>query len=331
MEIVIPFDMTSKQSITVYRYHDDVSEALTQNPSEGKEGYVVNSDSITVYAKKFSTYAIGYTVSVPAANNKPSSGSSSSSSGSSSSSSRTYTITNNIGGIVTASAEKAASGETVTLTVIPDSGYTLEELLVVDANGKAVTLTKISDDKYTFVMPASKVSVDAQFVTTDQHEDCPSKAFVDLDSSLWYHEYVDYVLTNGLMGGYGSGVFGPNDSLTRGQLMTILARMAGQTAQSVSEGVAWAVANGISDGTNPGEVISRQQLATMLWRYAGSPTVSEDATFTDAAQISSYAVDAVKWATKLGILSGYSDGSVKPRSTATRAHASKMLTKFAEK
>lgn len=119
--------------------------------------------------------------------------------------------------------------------------------------------------------------------------------------------------------------------------MTMLARYDGQDTAGGSEwyekGMNWAVAEGISDGSNPTGNITREQLVTMLYRYAGSPEVSADAlnAFSDAADISDYAKNAVAWAVSNGIVNGMGDGTFAPQANATRAHVAAMFMRFAQR
>ena len=179
----------------------------------------------------------------------------------------------------------------------------------------------------------------------DGGADCPSRGFTDLDIvGTWYHEAVDYVLRNGLMSGYGNGLFGPDDTLTRAQFAQILYNRAGKPAVTGGSGftdvpdgkwyapaVAWAAANGIVGGYGsglfgPDDNITREQLAVMLWRYAGSPAATErELRFTDADKAGGYALEALGWAVENGVLNGYGDGRLDPGGLATRAQAAQML------
>ena len=259
-------------------------------------------------------------------------------------------------GKVTSNRTNASSGSTVTLTVTPDSGYVLDALTVTDSRGNEIKLTAQGGGKYTFTMPSRAVTVKASFVPLpddtqkpcDGGADCPSRSFTDLGSvGTWYHEAVDYVLRNGLMGGYGNGTFGPNNNLTRAQFAQILFNKEGRPVvnyllqySDVAEGawyteaIRWATSQGIvgghGDGTfGPNDNITREQLAVMLWRYAGSPAATEkELHFTDADQASGYALEALRWAVENGIISGYGDGQLAPKGLATRGQAAQMLMNF---
>ena len=169
----------------------------------------------------------------------------------------------------------------------------------------------------------------------DGGENCPSAAFADLstDPAIWYHEGVDYMLSNGLMNGVGDGKFAPEGIVTRGTLMTMLARLDGvdTTGGSVwyEKGVNWAVEKGVSDGTNPTATITREQIVTMLWRYVGEPETAGEqyATFADADSVSDWAAEAMNWAVANGIVQGV-DNQLKPQGEASRAQLATMLFRY---
>ena len=235
-------------------------------------------------------------------------------------------------GTVTVSPRSAEKGDSVTITVKPDSGYQLDDLTVTDKNGKELKLTDKGNGKYTFTMPASKVTVTPTFVKIAQQP--TGKTFVDVDKSDWFADAVAYVTDKGLMNGTGSDTFSPNASTTRGMLMTVLARYAGEDTTGGSpwyqKGMNWAKAKGVSDGTNPEVNITREQLVTMLYRYAGSPATNGSLdNFSDAASVSSYAVNAMQWAVANGIVNG-SNGKLNPQNNATRAQVAAILMRFCE-
>ena len=256
-----------------------------------------------------------------------------SSGGGSSSPSYSVTIPNKTeNGTVTVSPRSAEKGDTVTITAKPDSGYQLDDLAVTDKNGKELKLTDKGNGKYTFTMPASKVTVTPTFVKIAQQP--TGKTFVDVAKSDWFADAVAYVTDKGLMNGTGSDTFSPNASTTRGMLMTVLARYAGEDTTGGSpwyqKGMNWAKAKGVSDGTNPEVNITREQLVTMLYRYAGSPKANGSLdSFSDAASVSSYAVNAMQWAVANGIVNG-SNGKLNPQNNATRAEVAAILMRFCE-
>ncbi len=261
-------------------------------------------------------------------------------------------------GKVTSNRTNAASGSTIALTATPDIGYVLDTLTVTDSRGNEVKLTAQSGGKYTFTMPSRAVTVKATFTLLlddtqkpcDGGADCPSRSFTDLRSvGTWYHEAVDYVLRNGLMGGYGNKTFGPNDNLSRAQLTQILFNKEGRPAVNYpmnfsdvtneawyTKAIRWATSQGIVGGYGngtfgPNDNITREQLAVMLWRYAGSPAATnKELHFTDADQASGYALEALRWAVENGVITGKGGGILDPQGLATRAQVAQMLKNYLE-
>ena len=256
-----------------------------------------------------------------------------SSSSSSSSASNTVSASTASNGKVALDKSTAKKGDTVTVTVTPDAGYQLDKLTVTDVKGKTVDVTKKSDGKYTFTMPDSKVTITPTFSKIEDTK--PSKnGFDDVASSDWFADAVKYVSDKGLMSGTGSDKFAPSATTTRAMLMTVLARYAGEDttggATWYEKSMEWAKAKGVSDGTNPNADITREQLVTMLYRYAGTPAVNGSLSdFSDAASVSSYAVNAMQWAVENGIVNG-SNGKLNPQDNATRAQVAAILMRFCE-
>lgn len=161
----------------------------------------------------------------------------------------------------------------------------------------------------------------------------PAPQFADVAPSAWYSEAAGYVSANGIMTGTGDGVFSPDAQMTRAMLWTVLGRLDGAEVSAAAGpwyagAQAWCVEKGVSDGANPNGNITRQELVTMLWRYAGSPAASADLTaFTDASAVSGWAAGAVEWAVSAGLLQG-SAGALNPAGTATRAEVAAILMRF---
>lgn len=158
------------------------------------------------------------------------------------------------------------------------------------------------------------------------------KSFPDTGSH-WAGDAITFVSARELFSGTESGSFAPDAPLSRAMLMTVLARLDGADTRSgavwYEAGMHWAVSHGVSDGTNPEGLITREQLAVMLYRYAQSPTPALQAlSFPDAAQVSGYAGDAMCWAVEQGILTGGSSGQLDPGGEATRAEAAAMLMRY---
>ena len=158
-----------------------------------------------------------------------------------------------------------------------------------------------------------------------------SKFFSDVPAANWASDAVAFVSSRELFNGTGANTFSPNAPMTRQMLMTVLARLDGTdtSGNAYAKGMEWAIRNGVSNGSDPEGKITREQLATMLWRYAGSPSVSGRMTgFVDADQISGYAEDAMLWATKAGIIGGKGNGQLDPKGYATRAEVAAMLMRY---
>lgn len=158
-----------------------------------------------------------------------------------------------------------------------------------------------------------------------------SKFFTDVPAANWASDAVAFASSRELFNGTGANTFSPNAPMTRQMLMTVLARLDGTdtSGNAYAKGMEWAIRNGVSNGSDPEGKITREQLATMLWRYAGSPSVSGRMTgFVDADQISGYAEDAMLWATKAGIIGGKGNGQLDPKGYATRAEVAAMLMRY---
>ena len=233
-------------------------------------------------------------------------------------------------GTVTANRRYAERGDTVTITVTPDKGYTLETLTVTDKNGKEVKLTE-KNGKYTFTMPASKVTVTATFMD----DNTMLNFFVDVKASDYYYDAVLWAAQNGITSGTDAEHFSPNQPCTRAQIVTFLWRAAGSpepkamssfadvsTDAYYAKAVAWAVENGITTGTGDGKfspdaTCTRAQSVTFLFRAIGK-LVDSKAEFSDVLTDSYYA-NAVAWAVENGVTNGIGDGLFGPDNSCTRA------------
>ena len=158
--------------------------------------------------------------------------------------------------------------------------------------------------------------------------------FKDVAQNSWYAGAVQYVTSNSLMNGTSTTAFSPSATMSRGMLMTVLARYAGESTEGGTvwheKGMNWAKNKGISDGSAPNANITREQLAAMLYRYAGEPDGAADlSAYADAGSVSAYAEKAVQWCVKNGILTGKTSSTLAPKATATRAECAAMLQRFA--
>ena len=266
----------------------------------------------------------------------------------------TYSITlpdKTEGGEVTSSRRSAGKGDAVTLTVTPEDGYTLSSLTVKDSKGNGLALTNRGKGEYSFTMPASKVTVEAAFAK--ENPSTGGLPFTDVKANDWFYDSVKYVYEQGLMAGTSTTTFSPDAEITRGMIVSILWRQAGAPDMEdeiwgypyadvdaeayYGTAVYWARLNGIAFGYGnnefgPTDPITREQLAVILWRYAGSPAASGSlAGYTDAGSVSGYAVDALRWAVSEGIVSGTSIATLSPQGSATRAQAAAMLQRYLER
>ena len=248
------------------------------------------------------------------------------------------------GGTVTADPTAAKAGATVTLTPVPDRGYQVGTVAVTDRFGEAVAVTEQADGTYTFVMPNGQVTVTVTFAEAPL-------PFPDVTEGDWFYDAVRYAYETGLMDGVGDSLFAPNSETTRAQLVTILYRLAGEPDVSgdvgfadvesglwYSNAVLWAAEKGIVNGISetefaPSGDLTREQLATILYRYAESAGYDVSASadlsgFPDAGDIQSYATQALSWAVAEGLLQGFEDDSLQPGGTATRAQIAAILMRF---
>ena len=355
IEIVVPYDMSGKENIKVYRHHNEMATDFTllaarPTGSFEDETYCLDTanDLIYVYARKFSTYGISYTVAAPAPSPAPA---------------YSVTVEDSRNGSVTASGKSAAKGSTVTITVKPDEGYALKTLTVLDKDGNALGLTSKGGGKYTFTMPGGEVTVTAAFTDEDgwnrsytdcpKDETCPIEPFPDAVNKEWYHDGVHFCIENGLMVGFPDGNFYPYGDVTRAQVVTILWRLEDSPVVNYAmqfedapadawftEAVRWAASNGVVTGYSdkafgPNDAITREQFAAILWRYSKlkgyDVSVGEDTNilnYNDAQSVSSYAVPAIQWACGSGMISGTSALTLDPTGVTSRAQAATMFMRY---
>lgn len=245
-----------------------------------------------------------------------------------------------LNGKIVANLELAAKGTTVTLTATPDEGYNLSSLTVTDSKGNELELTDKGDSKYTFVMPASAVTVNAVFEKVEPAESTPIDEthlfpFTDVLRTDWFCNAVEYVFTNDLMSGTAPYTFDPQGKMNRAMVWTVLGRMAdadvdGSESPWYSKVQAWAMSNNVSDGTNPTNSISRQELMTMLWRYIGSPAATADLSkFSDSESVADWAGDAMQWAVSTGLIVG-DNGRLNPTGDARRCEVAIIFMRYCE-
>lgn len=261
----------------------------------------------------------------------------------------TYAVTtpDTTGGTVTVSPSRASSGRTVTITAAPDTGFALESLTVLDSRGNEIALTDKGDGKYTFTMPASRVTVEASFTPAPL-------PFEDVAPGAWYESAVRYAYFHNIMEGMRETEFAPATALTRAMAVQILYNLEGQPDLSdenlgysyedvdaqawYGDAVYWAritgVATGYGDGTfQPGDSITRQEFAQMLYNYAkykGYDLTAAGALsqFPDSESVADWAEAAMRWANGNQLINGHDDGTIDAAGIGTRAQAASILMKF---
>ena len=362
LEVLLPLptQLQGKYSYCVYRVHSSTGQEDDKTAQELKQGeanknnlgeyFTVNNDKtgLTLYVRCFSTYAIGFTE--PGGNNGGGS-----SGGGASAPAYTPTVEHSEYGTIAVHPDSAQKGDRVTITPTPEEGYTVDTVTVTDADGQAVAFTANDDGSYTFIQPAGKVTISVTFrQSTDtsscpRDERCPIAPFTDADRSAWYHDGVHYCVENGLMVGTGKTTFEPDAAMTRGMLVTILWRLEGSPIVDApmdyddvtledwyGQAVRWADSTGVvtgygNGGFGPNDPITREQMAAILWRYAGSPGVEGSlSAFADGTQTSGWAQPAMIWAVNQGLITGAGNNHLEPRGQATRAQAAALLMRFAE-
>ena len=255
-------------------------------------------------------------------------------------------------GNYTVRPSRAEKGDTVTITAKPDEGYQVGKVTVTDESGSTIKVTNKGDGVYTFTMPNSDVEVKVAFVPEGQW----TNPFVDVPEDAWYYDAVQYVNENGLMAGTSANTFAPDLTTTRGMIVTILYRLEGSpnieneiwgypfkdvdANAYYATAVYWARMNGIVAGYSdelfgPNDTITREQMATILYRYAqykGCDTTAKAdlSSYTDAAQVGSWASDAIRWANAEGLVNGTSATTLTPKGSATRAQVAVILTRFCQ-
>ena len=300
---------------------DGSVEYFLKTAKRGANTFEIKDGCAVFTITKFSTFELSGTVTYVA----PSSG------GGSSSSSRRYDVSapSVKHGDVTVSPKRASKGDTVTITVKPDSGYELDTLTVKDVSGSKIKVKDKGDGKFTFTMPASKVTVSAEFAEIETLD------FADVSTDAYYYEAVKWAAKKGITGGTGDGTFNPNGACTRAHIVTFLWRAAGSPAPKstvsfadvpadsyYAKAVAWAVENGITLGTgdgtfSPNATCTRAQSVTFLYRALGTAPTTVNG-FTDVTADAFYA-DAVAWAVESGVTNGTSASTFSPNNGCTRA------------
>ena len=277
-------------------------------------------------------------------------GSSSGGGGGSHSASYIITASASIGGEISPDKKVTVSrGADQTFVIKPAVGYVISDVLV---DGKSVG----PQTSYTFKDVRASHTIQALFVAEDmsghgRHGDCPKDEtcpiwpYTDSIPTAWYHDGVHYCIERGLMIGTAPALWEPNIPFSRAMMAQVLYNNGGRPEVS-GEGVfadvdkewywpaiTWGGRNkvlwGYGDGNyGPQDSITREQLATLLWRYSGQPQAGVQLNFSDAAQVSDYAREALCWASQHGVINGYPDGSFRPQGYASRAEAAQMIMRY---
>ena len=250
------------------------------------------------------------------------------------------TVLESENGSVELSTTVASPGAKVYITAVPDEGCELSDLIAVDGSGKSLTLTPEEDGSFSFTMPSGNVTVAAEFVIPIVEPNPPEPEKITFDDVLesdWYYSEISYVCENGLMNGIGGNLFAPNAALTRAMTVTILSRLDGVESLEGDDwyvnGANWAVENRISDGTMLDANVTREQLVTMIYRYAEYKGYYTDYTeqlwaYPDAADVSDWATEAFNWAIDKEMITGRDTGELDPQGEATRAEAAAIIVRY---
>ena len=247
---------------------------------------------------------------------------------------RVETVEKRADGTTVETVESASGGITASVSVPKSVGSTRVDIPVSKPSGSMVAVIVHPDGTEEIVRGsvvtetgvALRAEGDVRLKIIDN-----AKSFNDM-ADHWAKDAVEFASSRELFNGVGNDAFGPDRSMTRGMVSTVLARLAGADTAGgetwYAKGTVWAVENGISDGTAPEQPVTREQLAAMLYRYAGSPTVSGELGFDDADSISAWARDAVRWCVDNGILNGVGSNRMTPQDLARRGQVAAMLMRF---
>ena len=256
-------------------------------------------------------------------------------------------------GTVTTSPSRPEEGDVVTITPKPDEGFEVDEIRITDEDGNPVEVTQNPDGTYTFTQPDGIVTITVTF-RCDGGELCPGHHLTDVSKDAWYHAAVDYVVKQGIMEGMSATTFSPTTEVTRAQAVQILYNLEGQPDLSgenlgypyedvnaeewYGNAVYWAritgVATGYGDGTfQPGDSITRQEFAQMLYNYAkykGYDLSAEGdlSQFPDSNTVADWAEAAMAWANGNELINGHDNGTIDAGGTAIRAQAASVLMTF---
>ena len=295
----------------------------TYNLTDGNYSYTVSASGYVTVTGTFTVSGNAQTIPVILT-----AISTDSSSGGSSDPSYSPVLDVSNGGTIKVTPRTPSYGDKVTITPDPDRGYEVDEVIVRDRNGNRVDVTAERNGTYTFEQPRGRVTIEVTFVPTGT-----ATFFTDVPASFWAYDEIKWAYDNGYVNGTSATTFSPNASISRQQVWMILARLSGQSPANMAEARTWAMENGISDGTTPGNAVTRQQLVALLYRYATMMGYANDAradltSYPDAGTVASYAVEPMQWSVANSIVAGTSDGTLNPTGTATRAQFAVILYRF---
>lgn len=259
------------------------------------------------------------------------------------------------GGSVEVTPSNPSKGDKVTIHPIPDKGYEVDKVEVLDKDGKPVKVTDNGDGTYSFIQPKGSVQISVTFkkIECDGGKDCPSAPYTDLSTGAWYHNATDYVIANGLMTGTGTSTFSPDMTTTRAMIVSIFYRLEGgpsvnydMTFDDVAEGdwyaeaVRWGASEGVVNGYSaeefgPNDPITREQMAAMLSKYAAYKGIdvsdrADLSVYTDEGSISDWAYEVLSWANAEGMITGMTETTLVPQGNATRAQVAAILMRFCQ-
>lgn len=339
LEIIVPFQTAGRSGITVYRHHEGVSTAFTElatRPTGSFEDgtYFVGDGFVVIYSRYFSAYAIGYT--------NPSGGSSGHTT-------RKYTLSFDINGGSSIASISKTKGTIVDLASYNPTrdGFDFTGWYSDAALTNRITSIVLSGNKTVY---AGWKAIEA---APDPEPVAWVNPFVDVSEQDWFYDGVRFANENNLMKGTSSNTFSPDTTTTRGMIVTILYRLEKEPAVSgacpfddvkpgsyYADAITWAAANGIVMGYDngrfaPEDSITREQMATILYRYADYKDYDLSAgentnilSYEDASDISSYAITAIQWACGEGLVNGMGDGTLAPQGEASRAQIASILYRF---
>lgn len=230
-------------------------------------------------------------------------------------------------GDISTNVNSADKGDTVYIYVDPDTGYVLDDIDVYYGLNyrNSVKVSYVRNNTYRFEMPNADVYITATFKANGM-------PFVDVHRTQWFYDSIYYVWSNDMMEGDSATTFNPDGTMTRAMFWAVLGRMDGQTITGtnwVEQARNWAMREGVSDGTNPNDYVTREQMVTMLWRYAGEKNGSANLNrYTDSGSVSGYAVEAMRWAIGNGVVQGVTSTTLAPKANATRAECATIFMRF---